>query len=117
MPLKTAITGGIWANPSMGSIWTNYGAPFDPVGYRKDSLGVVYLRGWIVWVTGANISMFTLPVGFRPTGLKRFLVGGATQQNAIATSMVEVRANGEVWWQGYGTYFYIGLDEISFATF
>lgn len=117
MPLDNPGTGGNWITPPLGSVWRAYGAPFDVPGYRKDSMGIVTLRGWVTWLGGANNVIFTLPIGHRPTGLKRFIVSSANSSNALTISMVEVRTNGEVWWLLYGSYDFIGLDQISFSTY
>ena len=116
MSLRNPAIGGSWITPTLGSIWAVYGIPFDNPGYRKDSFGIVTLRGWIAYVSGTNNVIFTLPTGYRPPGLKRFLVSAASN-TTISTSMIEVRVNGEVWWGLYGDYAAIGLDQISFATY
>ena len=63
----TAVPAGqqAWQAPTLLNGWTNYDATtWDPVGYMKDSLGFVHLRGF---VKGGTIStgtiVFKLPVG------------------------------------------------------
>lgn len=53
-----------WVVPTMVNSWIRYDTTYDNVGYFKDSLGIVHLRGLIKSGTAAN--MFQLPVGYRP---------------------------------------------------
>ncbi len=53
--------------------WVNYGASYNTVGYCKDPLGVVHLKGLVKWnqasgpTGGCEIwSLFQLPAGYRP---------------------------------------------------
>jgi len=117
MPLDNPISGGNWITPTLGSVWAPYGAPFDVPSYRKDSMGIVTLRGGVSWVVGANNVIFTLPTGFRPTALKRFVVNAADSTQALGISMIEVRVSGQVWWGIYGSFHFIALDQVSFTTY
>ena len=53
-----------WIVPTMVNSWVRYDTTYDNVGYMRDSLGFVHLRGLIKSGTAAN--MFQLPVGYRP---------------------------------------------------
>ena len=54
-----------WIAPTLINGWINRGASYEPVGYKKDELGTVRLKGSL---NGGVIgsTMFTLPVGYRP---------------------------------------------------
>jgi hypothetical protein len=65
------LTGAAWIAATLGSAWTNYGAPYENAGYMKDPLGFVHLRGLIIGgATGS--SPFTLPAGYRPGAAGQF---------------------------------------------
>ena len=117
MPLENPGSGGSWITPTLGSIWQAYGTPFDTPGYRRNSQSVVYLRGWIKWIGGANVAIFTLPPSYRPTALKRYLVSSANASNVLNISVIEIQSDGAVWWRLYGPYEYLSFDSISFATY
>lgn len=63
------------AFPVLGTVtfqnsWADYddthpGNEYGPVGYYKDAMGVVYLRGLIFGGTASQVA-FTLPAGYRP---------------------------------------------------
>ena len=56
-----------WTAPSLGSNWANYGGVYQTVGYMKDSIGFIHVRG-LVKATGAvSSTIFTLPTGYRPS--------------------------------------------------
>jgi hypothetical protein len=71
--LATPITGADWIAPSLINSWVVVGA----VGYLKDPLGFVHLRGQVSDGTSGAIA-FVLPAGYRP-GIQSFfpsVVGG-----------------------------------------
>lgn len=56
---------GAAGEPAFQNGWVNYGGVYAAVGFRKDPLGKVQLRGLVK--TGASGTVaFTLPVGYRP---------------------------------------------------
>lgn len=56
-----------WTAPTFQNSWVNFGSGWAAVGYCKDSLGFVHLKGLIKSGTVAyGTPMFTLPVGYRP---------------------------------------------------
>ena len=58
-----------WSAPTLLNSWVNFGAGEQTVRFRKDLEGVVYVQGVIKdGTTTANTPLFTLPVGYRPTG-------------------------------------------------
>lgn len=89
-------------------LWTNFGAPYHPAGYLKDNDGFVHLRGRVTNVAGSTI--FTLPVGFRPSATGRY----AVDCNG-AYGVVEVTSAGAVNWV-VGAAAPVTLDGITFDT-
>src|SRR6478735_2993404 len=63
-----AVIGGDtgWITMALTSPWVNYGAPYASAAYRKIG-SQVFLRGLVKGATGTTGTIFTLPVGFRPT--------------------------------------------------
>lgn len=54
-----------WIAPTLLNSWVNYGNPYTPVGYMKDAMGFVHIKGFVK--SGASgASVFTLPAGYRP---------------------------------------------------
>jgi len=95
-----------WIAPTLGNSWVEYGSGNSPVGYMKDSMGFVQLRGLIKSGTTAT-PVFVLPVGYRPVYNHQFVVsaypGGAHVAVFASTGNVQVQSyfasgtNGEVW--------------------
>src|SRR5262245_2772491 len=56
---------GTPGNPFFQHGWENYSPSFSPVGFRKDRLGYVHLRGALDDGVISQIA-FTLPPGYRP---------------------------------------------------
>lgn len=54
-----------WTTPTLLNSWTNFGAPYNAVGYYRDPFGIVRLRGVVKGGT-IGTSIFVLPVGYRP---------------------------------------------------
>ena len=61
--LKADKTQGAWIAPTLVNSWTVFGV--DTVGYMKDTLGFVHLKGAITGGAYPSIA-FTLPEGYRP---------------------------------------------------
>lgn len=91
---------GAWANGLLGS-------GFAPVGYYKDTFGIVRLRGL---PTGGVIgtAIITLPVGYRPEF--RQLI--ATESSG-AHGVIDLRTNGDVI-ASIGAAAQFSLDSVSF---
>lgn len=78
--------------------WVDYGSGFTGVGYWRDAIGLIHLRGLakttVVRAVGATI--FTLPAGFRPAAQELFPVNiGTTGTHG----RVDVAAGGQVYIQ------------------
>lgn len=101
-----------WTAPTLTNSWADYGAGVVATGYRRVG-DVVHLRGAIKSGTLAAAA-FTLPVGYRPTGVEIFYVvagpGGAR---------LDVGSDGQVTVRDYrssGTNAMVTLSGVSFAT-
>lgn len=77
-----------WIPASMQNAWTSTGAPYLPVGYRRNAEGEVLLCGRMAGGTGGSVAL-TLPPGYRPAGTVSFLV-------PVGSNQVTVTANGQV---------------------
>lgn len=55
-----------WIAPTLLNGWVNYGANWEPAGYRRKD-GILYLRG-LITAGAASTTFFNLPAGFRPGG-------------------------------------------------
>lgn len=62
-----------WNAATLNNSWVYFGAPTNPVGYWKDPVGIVHLRG-VVKSGTIGLSVFTLPVGYRPLNTEYFAV-------------------------------------------
>jgi len=85
---KHAIT--TWANG-----WGNYGSGYPTGAYWKDALGIVHLEGLVsAPPSGLNVSIFQLPVGYRPavTGTAQYMV--CTNQS---TGICDLRIDPNGW--------------------
>jgi hypothetical protein len=70
---KANVVQEAWNSPTLLNSWVNYGAGEDTVGYFKDTLGFVHIRGMIKSGT-LDAVVFNLPVGYRPLNYKRFAI-------------------------------------------
>jgi hypothetical protein len=86
--------------------WANYGAPYSPVSYFKDQLGIVHLRGiaknpnsgfgliggcFYEGGGGSPGVLFRLPAGYRPANEEAF-----TDDNSDAFGRIDVQPGGIV---------------------
>lgn len=101
-------------------LWATYGgsgAEFNEVGFYKDSVGVVHLKGLATQFCGGNSNgagsvVFVLPPGYRPAETE---VQVTVANNAV--NRINVKANGEVKPElavGQDTGVWISLDGITF---
>jgi hypothetical protein len=104
---------------------SNFGCPIDltvwhdndPVvnettGYWRDPFGVVHLRGFAIRCGTAEMTIFTLPSGFRPGKLEHFIA--FTENPTPDTGLVTVAANGAVVTGDVASNGSIALDGITF---
>ena len=111
------LTGAIKGSPTWTLVtftngWSNYGGSFYSAAYHKDKLGYVHLRG-LVKAGTCGTSIFTLPVGMRPSG--RLLIQTISRELAARLDISEV---GEVvaggWPGGACNNEWFSLDNIQF---
>jgi hypothetical protein len=71
----------VWTTPTFNGAWTSVASGYDTVGYKLYPDGRVALKGLIKNGTPVSTAsvLFTLPVGYRPSGAKIFpvLISGA----------------------------------------
>ncbi len=84
-----------WQTPTLQNSWLIYSleAVAAP-GFYKDPLGIIWLRGAIRG-GASNSPAFTLPIGYRPPYLIKFICAGANN-NLVGAFQVEIRSNGGV---------------------
>jgi cytoskeletal protein CcmA (bactofilin family) len=97
-----------WIVPAFMNSWTNYDTTYNPAGYFKDSLGIVHLRGLVKNGTN-NTTIFTLPVGYRPSNREL----QAVQTNPNTIGRVDILADGQVTVVS-GSNVWVSLDGITF---
>lgn len=80
---KANIAQEAWIVPTLLNSWVNNSDGESPVGYFKDTFGIVHLRGCLKGGTGGTI--FILPTGYRPAKTFRHatVTNLATPQNII----------------------------------
>lgn len=61
-----------WTAVSFTNSWSNFGAPFNNMSYRKSKDGTMLGLSGVIVGGGNGTSAFTLPAGFRPTTRKDF---------------------------------------------
>ena len=101
---------GTWIAPSLGGAWVNFGSGLNPVGYYKDSMGIVHLRGVIKDGT-ITTTLFVLPIGFRPPYEEVFVTisnDAIGRLNVVYSGEVIPKVGNNAWFS---------LDGISFSTF
>lgn len=89
-----------WIAVTFQNGWTNLGAPWQTMRYKRRN-GVVYVEGTMVPGTNGNPA-FTLPAGFRPAAA--FMVTGQSNTTSAVASRVDVEASGVVRPQGAVTW-------------
>lgn len=102
-----------WIAPTFLGAWANYGGAWATAGYRKDSTGIVHLKGLVR--SGAVGTIFILPVGYRPTQNRIFIVSSDVG-GTYSFSRVDVTTAGAVNWSIGGGSTYFSLDGIKFDT-
>lgn len=105
-----------WTAPTFENSWADFGAGFQPTGFRKDSDGIVHIRGVVSGGTVGS-TVFTLPAGYIPPNNCWFPVvssnsdGSSFDQGGVAF----IGSDGEVIIQ-LGHNSFISLDGILFYT-
>jgi hypothetical protein len=118
---SSSVTTANWQTPPLLNNWKNYDddhpsdAKYNKIGYYKDALGIVRLRGLMDY--GGSAIIFTLPAGYLPAA--RMLVFAAAYNNTgYVTGRIDIDpADGSVAMINPGASVGIGwisLDNISF---
>lgn len=98
-----------WQYPILNAPATNYGGGYGAVKYYKEN-GRVYLSGLLNNVP-VGLTIFTLPMGYRPTERLIFYTIGSSNMAA----RVDILTSGEVLFNYHaGTGGWLNLDGISF---
>lgn len=93
MPVTSPPFGvGPWASPTLAGSWENFGGGYATMQYRKDTSGLVTIKGCVK--TGSGI-LFTLPVGYRPAESKRFACCGGLAGTPVS-GQVDIGSSGSV---------------------
>lgn len=95
-----------WTAATLVNSWANQ-VNYNPAGYRKDSNGMVHLRGNMT--SGAAFTVcFTLPAGYRPANYATYCSSGVN-----GLTYTEIRPNGDVYIEAAPSG-YTGLNGIQF---
>lgn len=110
-----------WTAPTFTNSWVNEGSGAGaPAGFRKDSSGMVHLRGLIKNASSSapGSSAFTLPAGYRPPYPLNVPVfcANASPGTANVLDQATVGTDGTVKPSGNFSYVWQWLDGISFYT-
>jgi hypothetical protein len=93
-----------WQNAVLENGWENYGGSFTPAQYKRDVSNFVTLRGLIRNGDVGSV-IFTLPVGFRPTGSEiHYINGGGSNYKTVTwgdlynqdLTRVDIKSDGTV---------------------
>ncbi len=84
-----------WITPTLLNGWTNYNPYFTGVGYNKDALGYVHIKGVIASGAG-NAVIFKLPAGFRPYKVQPHIVAVNTNGTTDAIGRINIHPDGDV---------------------
>lgn len=96
--------------------WYDYGLAGNSARFYKDPFGIVHLSGGMAGGT-LHATAFTLPVGYRPSGVALFSVlstDSAGGGGNIVPASFFVFSNGWAYVQNGGNNAYVGLDGITF---
>ncbi len=108
-----------WKPLDLGIEWDDHPNPeHPPASYRKDSFGIVYLRGVVTNAAGTplvNDIIGTLPTGYRPQ--YRILLDSLTGDSTTA-GRLNIQTNGQITWSGGATdeTDFTSLNDVGFPT-
>lgn len=100
-----------WIAPSPLNGWANIGGIRSPLGFHKDALGYVHLRGYMLAGT-LNAAAFNLPLGYRPA--YRTVLNGCAFNGGIVTAQIEVRQDGQVFFNCIAATTEVVIDGLTF---
>ena len=101
----------VFKAPTLSPNWSNVGGAYQTARYYIDPTGIVYLEGSIKKSSAgvAGETIFTLPVGYRPSAQLSFPVDANGSYGKI-----DVKANGTVVYQAGTATVSISLSGITF---
>ena len=98
----TSSTVEAWQNDSAIVYATDWDSPTTELNYRKWE-GMLMLRGYLE-KSGGNFNsgdiVFTLPVGYRPTAVRRVMVGPQDVNGGLVLINISISGTVEVWENG-----------------
>jgi len=97
-----------WIAPTLSNSWTAAGGFVAP-GYAKDQFGIVHLQGSVLHSGATNVTILTLPVGFRPSGDVDLAAG----VYGPAVGVVKIESDGTV--HPSASTQFVDLDNLSFT--
>ena len=109
---QTLLQGDSWTATTLLNSWAYDGAPFNPIGYRMDITGRVWMRGMLTAGTSGTVA-FTLP--YAPA-YQQQLPGICALGGIYGSGAIVVHTNGDVLpFYNSGTLNWISLDGLSFS--
>lgn len=66
--------GDTWNAPAFVAGWGDVGAGNEVGGYLREADNTVKLKGYVTRTSGVSVTIFTLPLGYRPALAKRYAV-------------------------------------------
>ena len=99
--------------------WSNWGAGYTECCYWKDAHGIVHLEGLATKSSATSAAgdlIFTLPVGYRPSGHKMFAVGGAAGTVSTAVPVYIDTAGTVKVYVALATVNWVSVEGITFRT-
>ena len=73
--------------PAFENDWGNSSA--RPLHFFRDQMGFVYIAGLVERASGAGVTVFTLPVGYRPPYPYEFVAANGSQWNIAEDGTVD----------------------------
>lgn len=89
---------GDTGEPAFTNSWVNFGVSDVPARFYKDGNGHVHVGGIVK--NGVAAAIFTLPVGYRPSGTVRFIcnANGALSTVDVTAAGVVTQTSGSTTW-------------------
>lgn len=101
----------VWLNPAFINNWSAAGVPYDTPGFCIDR-GVVFLKG-VIKNTSLISSIFTLPLGYRPSGNRMFMVSTFDTNPIWTPGYLTINSTGLVALNS-GRFNFVSLDGVNF---
>ena len=79
-----------WIVPTLLNSWENFSGIHASVGYYKDTMGVVHVKG-VLKSGGVGVTCFVLPSGYRPS---EYMEYASIAQSGVA--QIEIGSDGAV---------------------